>query len=415
MNKFIKILLIGSVTFSLFSGPNEDLLDAARNGNLAGVEAAIAADADVNAIDNDGNTALMWAAFNGNIDIVRFLLDRGADANIINRLNNNVLMHAAQHGHTKIVELLLLAGIDVNIRGVNGYTALIFAVINGHTDTVKLLLDKGADINAVDDDKNTALIFAAQNGHIDVKLLLDRGADVNAINNCGSTALIMAARYGHIDIVKLLLNRGADINVVDNYGNTSLMSAVFNGHADTVRLLLDRGANIDHVNKTEFTALSFAKIMRRIEIEKMLTETSKIENQINFEISSQLDTGSELLSLIQQTHLSDWKLTFVVNYLLNKINTANELEISNIRKMLITIAKRFAFEFSRLVGFEIQAKYSDLSLPRELVIEYLLIPFLRKLAPGLNLNIQITMASGSQENFVNLVVHEYEELEKISV
>ena len=43
MNKFLKILLVSSVAFSLFSGPNEDLLIAAKAGNFAVVEAAIRA------------------------------------------------------------------------------------------------------------------------------------------------------------------------------------------------------------------------------------------------------------------------------------------------------------------------------------------------------------------------------------
>src|SRR3990167_8118356 len=110
MNKFLKILLISSVTFSLFSGANEDLLDAAKAGNLAKVKTAIAAGADVNAMYDDGNTALIWAA--------------------------------AEHGHTDIVKLLLDRGADIGAVNVNLNTALICAAANGHTDTVRLLLDR---------------------------------------------------------------------------------------------------------------------------------------------------------------------------------------------------------------------------------------------------------------------------------
>src|SRR3990167_10679708 len=80
MNKVLKILLISSVTFSLFSGPNEDLLDAAKSGNSVGVEAAIAAGADINT-NIYGTAALIVAAINGHTDIVRLLLDKGADIN----------------------------------------------------------------------------------------------------------------------------------------------------------------------------------------------------------------------------------------------------------------------------------------------------------------------------------------------
>src|SRR3990167_3202934 len=124
MNKFIKILLINSVAFSLFSGPDEDLMREAFDGNSAGIEAAIAAGADINSVDTYGYTALIFAAKNVHIDIVRLLLDRGANINAINDSENTALMHAA---------------------------------FNGHINTVRLLLDRGANINAVEDRKSTRL------------------------------------------------------------------------------------------------------------------------------------------------------------------------------------------------------------------------------------------------------------------
>ncbi len=38
-------------------------------------------DADVNAKDNEGGTALMWAAYKGHLDVARLFLDKGADVN----------------------------------------------------------------------------------------------------------------------------------------------------------------------------------------------------------------------------------------------------------------------------------------------------------------------------------------------
>src|SRR3990167_4987944 len=106
MNKFLKTLLISSVTFSLFSGLDEDLLAAAGAGDSVAVESAIALGADVNAMYDDGNTALIWAAEDGRIDIVRLLLNRGADIDLVNEDGNTVLNFARQRNHTEIIKIL---------------------------------------------------------------------------------------------------------------------------------------------------------------------------------------------------------------------------------------------------------------------------------------------------------------------
>jgi len=63
-----------------FSDEDERLFRAARHGDLAGLQEAIAAGAHVNgASPVDGKTALFRAAVFGHADAVRLLLERGAD------------------------------------------------------------------------------------------------------------------------------------------------------------------------------------------------------------------------------------------------------------------------------------------------------------------------------------------------
>ena len=81
--------------------------------------------ADVNAIDNDGITALMWASARGYTDVVRFLLENGA---------------------------------NVNVKANDGLTALIWASDNGCVEVVRLLLENGANVNAKKDDGQTVLM-----------------------------------------------------------------------------------------------------------------------------------------------------------------------------------------------------------------------------------------------------------------
>jgi len=63
-----------------FSAADEDLFRAARHGDRAGIEQALAAGARIgDASPIDGKTALFRAAVLGHADAVRLLLERGAD------------------------------------------------------------------------------------------------------------------------------------------------------------------------------------------------------------------------------------------------------------------------------------------------------------------------------------------------
>jgi hypothetical protein len=77
------VLLVFASAFAAFAGDtNEDLLTAARAGDLAGVKTAIERGAALEAKTPYGQTALYLSAMNGHEDIVRYLLDKGANTNI---------------------------------------------------------------------------------------------------------------------------------------------------------------------------------------------------------------------------------------------------------------------------------------------------------------------------------------------
>ena len=57
---------------------NEVLIEAAKDGNMIVLKAALDKGADINARDENGWTALMWAKKNGHSEIVEYLKRRGA-------------------------------------------------------------------------------------------------------------------------------------------------------------------------------------------------------------------------------------------------------------------------------------------------------------------------------------------------
>ena len=82
-----KIILITIITFitlgiiACSSNSGEELIDAARYGDLETVKLLIENGADINAKDEDGYTVLMHASFNGYLEIVKYLIEKGANVN----------------------------------------------------------------------------------------------------------------------------------------------------------------------------------------------------------------------------------------------------------------------------------------------------------------------------------------------
>ncbi|MEO0166844.1 MAG: ankyrin repeat domain-containing protein [candidate division WOR-3 bacterium] len=58
---------------------NGVLIQAAKDGNMFVLKAAIEKGADINAKDKYGWTALMWASINGHTETVEYLKEKGAD------------------------------------------------------------------------------------------------------------------------------------------------------------------------------------------------------------------------------------------------------------------------------------------------------------------------------------------------
>ncbi|MDC0309661.1 ankyrin repeat domain-containing protein [bacterium] len=185
------VVLVGTV----FADP---IHDAARNGDLAGVQAE---------------------------------LDKGVDVNAKREGGSTPLHGAAEGGHEEIVKLLIVAGADLHARtvpmlGGGGWTPLHSAARQGHKEIVELLIANGTDVNSRDSTSKSSLHDAALEGHKEiVELLIIKGADLNADSGYYGTPLHVAAGIGHKEIVELLIINGADVNVKDGFGRTPLDTA----------------------------------------------------------------------------------------------------------------------------------------------------------------------------------------------
>jgi ankyrin repeat protein len=252
---------------------NSPLIETCIRNNIEIVENLLAFKADVNMPNKYGITPLLISCDKNNIDIFKLLLKYKADVNVSDKNGNTPLIFACAKNNIEIVKLLLELKVDVNVSDKDGNTPLILACSNGNLEIVKLLLELKADVNVSNKDGNTPLIFACYKNNIEiVKLLLELKADVNVSDKNGNTPLLEACAKNNIEIVKLLLELKADVNVSDKKGFTPLIFACYKNNTDIIKLLLKLKVDVNVSNKDGITPLRIACIMNNIEIVKLLLE-----------------------------------------------------------------------------------------------------------------------------------------------
>jgi ankyrin repeat protein len=124
------------------------------------VHLLIAQGANVNKVDEDGNSVLMFAVMNKEAprSVIEALLDSGADVNAVDGMKWSVLRVAILHSRGEdIVELLINRGADINARDSVGISALMLGVVAGTEKVVELLIKRGADVLERDDLLATAI------------------------------------------------------------------------------------------------------------------------------------------------------------------------------------------------------------------------------------------------------------------
>ena len=139
---------------------HDDLREAAYENDLAAVQTLLAEGADIEARDNDGDTALHMAAIQASPAVIAALIAGGADPNALSTSDQTPLFHAAEHGNLPAVKALLAAGADVNARNKDGHTPLFYAVDQDRRPVVEALLAAGADLAVRDKDGDTPLDLA---------------------------------------------------------------------------------------------------------------------------------------------------------------------------------------------------------------------------------------------------------------
>ncbi len=240
---------------------DEALLHAARDGDLAGLEALLAQGADVDHRDRAGSTALGWAASHGRADAVHRLILAGAVVDHVNEFGDTPLLMATYAGCAASVVDLLDHGADIEHSNGYGETALFIAAAcpfegsdfarrwprePGHDPILRELLSRGAGVDVVDIEEISAVAAAGANGNIAaVRALYLAGAALGYEMEEGDRSLLRwAAGRGYLAVIEAELDAGVPIDDQDDDWSP-LAHAAFHHQVAAVTLLLERGASVD--------------------------------------------------------------------------------------------------------------------------------------------------------------------------
>ena len=218
--------------------------------------------ANINATNGKHETALSVACLKGNEDAIDVILAAGADPNMADADGDSCLSKAVfQECSKEVLQAIVDHGANVNATNSKYETALLVACSKGNEDAIDVLSTAGADPNSVDHDGDTclhkAVFWTCSKGVL--QALVDQGANVHATNGKNETALLVACLKGNEDAISVMLTVGADPNIVDADGDTCLHNAVFQDCSkEALQALVDQGANVNARNGYDQTALSVA-------------------------------------------------------------------------------------------------------------------------------------------------------------
>ena len=286
---------------------DDELLVAAKAGDVAKVAELLEADHARDVTDDRGNNALHLAAAHGHDGVVLMLVAAEVALDARNRAGRTPLYLASEAGHEPVIEVLANATRDRLEADVDAATArfswwhfvpLHEAAGAGETHRARLLLRLGAEIEVTDHIERTPLRYAAEGGHTDTAvMLIERGADVNARDSSGNTPLHLAAigcrprseqwfsycrgdclktdtlcEGAYPDLAALLIERGAEVTLANHHGWTPLHYAARYGHADLANLLVVHGADVNAVHLDGDTPLHLAASFGHAAVARTLIE-----------------------------------------------------------------------------------------------------------------------------------------------
>lgn len=222
-----------------------------------------------------GLSPLHMASTLGDSGMIQYLIAQKADVSAVTQSGETALVYTSAKGSPSTLSLFFPYKITENTDQLQ--QALINAIAEDNIDNMILLFNKGVSLHS-DFQRNHALHIASRNGSLScTQWLLQQGLDpsqpssigldtfeLSAANNNhhqfqlllefakpnldeqrsnGETLLHIAAKNGNLNHVLVLLNMEASLDVQNDQGYTPLHHVIEKGHPEIMKILLICGAN----------------------------------------------------------------------------------------------------------------------------------------------------------------------------
>lgn len=140
---------IQNITKTLFKAPYENIVEAAKNSDLEAIKFLLSHGANIEATDDENNSALIIAVKNNHFDIVSLLLKKGAFTQAKDLCNKTASMWAAYNGCIEIFSLLSdensLFKKSINTIELEGFDKINFKITNMLVNQLGALLTYKTD------------------------------------------------------------------------------------------------------------------------------------------------------------------------------------------------------------------------------------------------------------------------------
>ena len=169
------------------------------------IKCLLAAGADLEAINIEGQTILHWAARTGKINMVHHLICKlNVNMEAKDRYNHTPIQVAMNFDKFHVVWALMQLGADLG--DIDKNDLIVKASIMGHNGAVRKLVASGVNLNHRDSMAHrTPLQWAIKEGKSDVILtLLEIGASLSSKDRYHKTAYDWAALYKDTEAVMIL-------------------------------------------------------------------------------------------------------------------------------------------------------------------------------------------------------------------
>lgn len=260
----------------------EELLEALKEPTFKESKAtSILKDVDINHKDDKNRSFLHLMAQDNLVEAIKWLVDNNANINAIDTNGETALMYASKIGATQAVRTLLNFNANADIANNDGRIPIQEAVKNKHKDSYVLLRNKTNNINHKDENGKTLIYDAIDSQIVDIVKDVIR-LQKNQVDN---NIFFYPNTYGDAEILKYLAAK-LDLNSEDKQGRTPLFYLVKNGalNTDSFTYAVSHGADINHVDKDGNTVL-MALIEEILELEKDV-DPQKIQKELKERINN---------------------------------------------------------------------------------------------------------------------------------